>query len=74
MQIRDPGWKKCGSGIRNKHPGSATLLETIKSKGINVCSPQGLQDIKELHWHARIPGLVVATSHTGFDVFKTISV
>ncbi len=26
MWIRDPGWKKVGSGIRNKHPGSATLL------------------------------------------------
>jgi hypothetical protein len=23
--IRDPGWKKVGSGIRYKHPGSATL-------------------------------------------------
>jgi len=35
---------------------------------------QGLQDIKELHWHSKVPGLIVATSHTGFDVFKTISV
>jgi hypothetical protein len=31
MRIRDrknsdPGWKKCGSGIRDKHPGSATLI------------------------------------------------
>jgi hypothetical protein len=23
--IRDAGWKKLGSGIRDKHPGSATL-------------------------------------------------
>jgi len=35
---------------------------------------QGLQDVKEVHWHARVPGLLLATSHTGFDVFKTISV
>jgi ribosome assembly protein RRB1 len=35
---------------------------------------QGLKDIKELHWHSKVPGLIVATSHTGFDVFKTISV
>ena len=35
---------------------------------------QGLQDIKELHWHPKISGLVMSTSHTGFDVFKTISV
>jgi hypothetical protein len=31
MRIRDgdssdPGWKKVGSGIRDKHPGSATLI------------------------------------------------
>jgi hypothetical protein len=25
VRIRDPGWKKVGSGIREKHPGSATL-------------------------------------------------
>jgi hypothetical protein len=23
VRIRDPGWKKVGSGIRDKHPGSA---------------------------------------------------
>jgi hypothetical protein len=33
MRIRDgdssdPGWKKVGSGIRDKHPGSATLVNT----------------------------------------------
>jgi hypothetical protein len=26
VRIRDPGWKKVGSGIRDKDPGSATLL------------------------------------------------
>jgi hypothetical protein len=26
MRIRDPGWKKFGSVIRDKHPGSATLI------------------------------------------------
>jgi hypothetical protein len=26
VRIRDPGWKKAGSGIRDKHPGSATLV------------------------------------------------
>jgi hypothetical protein len=25
IRIRDPGWKKFGSRIRDKHPGSATL-------------------------------------------------
>ncbi len=27
--IRDPGWEKPGSGIRDKHPGSATLSVVI---------------------------------------------
>lgn len=35
---------------------------------------QGLKEIKEIHWHAKIPGLIMATSHTGFDIFRTISV
>ena len=26
VRIREPGWKKVGSGIRDKHPGSATLV------------------------------------------------
>jgi hypothetical protein len=26
VRIRDPGWKKVASGIRDKHPGSATLV------------------------------------------------
>jgi hypothetical protein len=24
-EIQDPGWVKSGSGLRDKHPGSATL-------------------------------------------------
>jgi len=35
---------------------------------------QGLKDVKELHWHKKVPGLIMATSHTGFDIFRTISV
>ena len=35
---------------------------------------QGLKDVKEVPWHPKIPGLVLATSQSGFDVFKTISV
>ncbi len=33
MWIRGTGWKKIGSGIRDKHPGSATLLVAV----VNIC-------------------------------------
>jgi hypothetical protein len=35
---RDPGWKKFESGIRDKHPGSATLpkSKTVIDDGLKV--------------------------------------
>jgi hypothetical protein len=34
----DPGWKKFGSDIRDKHPGSATLVTNIKKSTFVLCS------------------------------------
>lgn len=33
-----------------------------------------MESVKECHWHAQIPGVVMGTGGSGFGVFKTISV
>jgi hypothetical protein len=51
MRIRGPGWRQFGSGmekgrIRDKHPGSATLIKGLKSL------PEEEDETIELHEHA----------------------
>jgi hypothetical protein len=47
VRIRDPGWKKVGSGIRDKHPGSATLPSRQCSGSGSVFGPPGSGSVSQ---------------------------
>jgi hypothetical protein len=51
IRVRDPGWKTFGSGIRDKHPWSATLIPSTVGKECCSCrvryQREGLTGLEE---------------------------
>jgi hypothetical protein len=78
MRIRDPvpGWKKFGSGIRDKHPRYATLLFNGFSRypTIRVADPGCLSRIPDPDFYpSRIPDPKTATKERGGKKFVVIT-
>jgi hypothetical protein len=65
VRIRDPEWKKVGSGIRDKHPGFATLAAAVSSVPVGTaeCGDKTRVDLVEHLLNPVKDGLHLATRY-----------
>lgn len=69
---KDPEAEKVMENESSNAPKDESNLSNLPPQLLFI--HQGQKHIKEIHWHRQMPGVLLTTAQTGFNVFRTISI